>query len=308
MEANRKSKINELLEQNFQVLNLMRRLGMSDCVGDCSLEDACNGNDICPESFILLYYACTDTSFQPSEKQLREARIKDIIRYLHNSHEYYQNTALAALSNSLAKLIEPCSDKLKTVIRRFFNDYEEELRKHFEHEEGHVISYIDSLLEGHPEEDHDIDHIDDCHDSISEKISDLKSLVLNSLPKGFDGETRLQTLYQISELQFDLDRHSFVEDNILVPMVRIQENILFGEDEELVEEEEKETLSEREKEILVGVATGMLNKEIADKYNISIHTVITHRKNITRKTGVKSIAGLTVYALLNGLIDINSIE
>ena len=52
----------------------------------------------------------------------------------------------------------------------------------------------------------------------------------------------------------------------------------------------------------------MLNKEIADLYNISIHTVITHRKNITRKTGIKTVAGLTVYALLNNLIDMNSVD
>lgn len=71
---------------------------------------------------------------------------------------------------------------------------------------------------------------------------------------------------------------------------------------------EGEELSGREKEILVCVAKGMLNKEIADEMNISIHTVITHRKNITRKTGIKTVAGLTVYALLNNLIDINSVE
>ncbi len=67
-------------------------------------------------------------------------------------------------------------------------------------------------------------------------------------------------------------------------------------------------LSVREKEILVCVAKGMLNKEIADKFNISIYTVITHRKNITHKTGIKTVAGLTVYALLNNLIDLNCVE
>ena len=72
--------------------------------------------------------------------------------------------------------------------------------------------------------------------------------------------------------------------------------------------EEKEELSAREKEILICVAKGMLNKEIADLYNLSIYTVITHRKNITRKTGIKTVAGLTVYALLNNLIDIGSVE
>lgn len=67
-------------------------------------------------------------------------------------------------------------------------------------------------------------------------------------------------------------------------------------------------LSSREKEILVCVAQGMLNKEIADKFSLSIYTVITHRKNITRKTGIKTVAGLTVYAILNNLIDISSIQ
>ena len=62
-------------------------------------------------------------------------------------------------------------------------------------------------------------------------------------------------------------------------------------------------LSKRETDVLVAVAKGMMNKEIADQMNISIHTVISHHKNITRKTGIKSVSGLTVYALLNNLID-----
>ena len=62
-------------------------------------------------------------------------------------------------------------------------------------------------------------------------------------------------------------------------------------------------LSKRETDVLVAIAKGMMNKEIADQMNISIHTVISHRKNITRKTGIKSVSGLTVYALLNNLID-----
>ena len=72
--------------------------------------------------------------------------------------------------------------------------------------------------------------------------------------------------------------------------------------------ESREELSAREKEILVCVARGMLNKEIADKFHLSIYTVITHRKNITRKPGIKTVAGLTVYALLNNLIDPASVE
>ncbi|MDR1526435.1 MAG: response regulator transcription factor [Dysgonamonadaceae bacterium] len=61
-------------------------------------------------------------------------------------------------------------------------------------------------------------------------------------------------------------------------------------------------LSDREKEILVSVAKGLTNKEIANKHCISIHTVISHRKNITKKTGIKTVSGLTVYAVFNNLV------
>jgi DNA-binding CsgD family transcriptional regulator len=62
-------------------------------------------------------------------------------------------------------------------------------------------------------------------------------------------------------------------------------------------------LSEREVEVLVLVAKGKTNKEIAQVFNISVHTVMSHRKNIAKKTGIKSISGLTVYAMLNGLME-----
>lgn len=67
-------------------------------------------------------------------------------------------------------------------------------------------------------------------------------------------------------------------------------------------------LSERERDVLILVAKGMANKEIAEELNISIHTVMSHRKNITHKTGIKSVAGLTVYALLNNLLDQNDVS
>jgi DNA-binding CsgD family transcriptional regulator len=61
-------------------------------------------------------------------------------------------------------------------------------------------------------------------------------------------------------------------------------------------------LSAREVEVLKLVATGFLNKEIADKLGISINTVLTHRKNISAKLGIRSASGLSVYAMMNGYI------
>jgi DNA-binding CsgD family transcriptional regulator len=67
-------------------------------------------------------------------------------------------------------------------------------------------------------------------------------------------------------------------------------------------------LSDREKTILRYVALGFTNREIAEKLFISTHTVITHRKNITRKIGIKTVSGLTVYALLNHLIEMGDLK
>ena len=64
-------------------------------------------------------------------------------------------------------------------------------------------------------------------------------------------------------------------------------------------------LTKRETAVLVQLAQGKTNKEIADALNVSVHTVISHRKNITHKTGIKSVAGLTVYAMLNNLRDLS---
>ena len=70
----------------------------------------------------------------------------------------------------------------------------------------------------------------------------------------------------------------------------------------------EEKLSEREKTILRLVALGHTNRDIAEKLFISTHTVITHRKNITRKIGIKTVSGLTVYALLNHLVEMDEIQ
>ncbi len=83
--------------------------------------------------------------------------------------------------------------------------------------------------------------------------------------------------------------------------------------EELLAEDDEETtdteqLSLREKEIIACVVKGMTNKAIADKLSISIHTVITHRRNITKKLQIHSAAGLAIYAIVNKIVEIQDIK
>lgn len=72
--------------------------------------------------------------------------------------------------------------------------------------------------------------------------------------------------------------------------------------------EEKEALTSREKDIIIHVVKGLTNKEIADKLFLSVHTVMTHRRNIARKLEIHSATGLTIYAIVNGLVDLSEIK
>ena len=83
-------------------------------------------------------------------------------------------------------------------------------------------------------------------------------------------------------------------------------HLLHTEEEE--EENEQDLLSQREKEIITCVVKGMTNKAIADKLYLSVHTIITHRRNIARKLQIHSPAGLTIYAIVNKLVALEDIK
>jgi DNA-binding NarL/FixJ family response regulator len=70
---------------------------------------------------------------------------------------------------------------------------------------------------------------------------------------------------------------------------------------------QQKILSDREIEVMTLIVQGYINKEIADKLNIGLSTVITHRKNMMEKLGMKSVSALTIYAVMHGYVDINSI-
>ncbi|MFA6200868.1 MAG: LuxR C-terminal-related transcriptional regulator [Bacteroidales bacterium] len=73
-------------------------------------------------------------------------------------------------------------------------------------------------------------------------------------------------------------------------------------------EDDKQELSKREKEIVVCVVKGMTNKEIANKLFLSIHTILTHRRNISHKLQIHSASGLTIYAIVNKLVSLSEIK
>lgn len=297
----------ELVEQNPGLLKVLSRLGITGSLGERTVSEVCVQHGLDSDTAILLCRVYSSPDFVPASDDLRRCSVADVLRYLHASHDYYLQKALESMAASIEHLIEPCGKPQQQVIWDFFAEYKLELRSHFEFEEGKVIPYVRNLILGRQDPSFSIDDFEENHSNIDEKLSDLKSIVLKSLPHECDDDGRIDLLTFIFGLRDDLRSHTYIEDNILVPMVRLLENPLRGDARQKEEESSADRgaeLSEREKEILVCVAKGMINKEIADRHNISVNTVISHRKNITRKTGIKTVAGLTVYAILNNLIDL----
>lgn len=156
----------------------------------------------------------------------------------------------------------------------------------------------------------------DSPERLSEKIvaTDANMLVVNPSLLGYEGKDFLLKLSKeyphvslVALVTSCLEHSSLAPYGGIIDIFDSKQKIVGKLNEWVNDNNPKKNddveLSKRETDVLVAVAKGMMNKEIADQMNISIHTVISHRKNITRKTGIKSVSGLTVYALLNNLIN-----
>lgn len=154
-------------------------------------------------------------------------------------------------------------------------------------------------------------------DTITPKLAQLRAdiIIVNTAVFGFHKNLSIKSIFkdcthasiiafvsQYSDSQFlkQFDDIIDIYDDAQTISAKIRH--IIEQDTIDITETDSTELSEREQEVLIAVVKGLINKEIASTLNISIHTVMSHRKNITRKTGIKSISGLTVYALFNNLI------
>ena len=178
------------------------------------------------------------------------------------------------------------------------------------------------------------------HSNIDDKLNDLKNILIKYVRGDSMQALYHEVIFELFRLEKDIQDHTRIENKILMPLVAEMEDKLFYPKEHSARTfgrgilsashqplelqidtlqktkhsfeipsiqakhhlQKLEGLTSREVEVLQLVACGFLNKQIADKLSISLHTVISHRKNITRKLQIKTVAGLTIYALLNGLI------
>lgn len=159
-----------------------------------------------------------------------------------------------------------------------------------------------------------VDNLDDLNDKMIIHNPDM--LIVNPLMMGYTNNNLIKQIAQTYPETICIALvTTFIDKNFLRyfrEVIELSDNKqkvankifnLINNNDESSSQNESVDLSNRETDVLICVAKGMTNKDISDMLNISVHTVITHRKNIVKKTGIKSVSGLTVYALLNNLVE-----
>lgn len=273
----------DLVSSNRDIILLLPRFGIPLGFGDETVRDVCRAHDISPEFFLLICNIYTFDDYLPDPEELAAIDMHSLVSYLRASHRYYLTERIPHMRRHLANITKALDARQSAVLQKYFADYHSEVEEHFDLEEQHLFPYLNGLKSASQIDKSTVAQFAQSHDNIKDKLSDLTQIIYKYLPGDQMTEELMELVFGVLQLSHDIERHSFIEEQLLMPA-------------------EDCTLSEREGEVLVLVAKGLSSKEIADKLNISIHTVNTHRKNITGKTGIKSVAALTVYATLHNLI------
>lgn len=236
--------------------------------------------------------------------------------YLKQSHDYFLNFSLPNIRRTLIEALD-CSEAndIAMLIIRFYDEYVTEVRRHMEYENRVVFSYVDSLEHGMLNRDFTISIFAGRHAPIGSKLKELKDIIIRYYPER-NNFLLNAVLLDIIACEQDLTSHCMIEDHLFVPAVQLVEQQLH--DTELIEytdntndterPDKTEALSDREKDIIIAVAKGLSNKEIADNLCLSIHTVTTHRRNISSKLQIHTTAGLVIYAIANKLLNIDEMN
>ena len=279
------------MAQEEDAIQIISRFGLEMGVGDQTIEQVCLAHDVHTPTFLsIVNYKVFHQRAIPEDID-----VPTLQRYLRNAHTYFLDFRLPRLRKALVEAIMPAdpNTKIPELILRCYDEFVDEIRTHIEHENA-------GLFDEHEHDDQ----------RITDKLTEIKNLIIKYYPAPLTDNPSPVTYQLISVMsdlwhtEQDFADHCAIEDDILRPALTKQES----HSHRRHQQPETEELSDREKDVLIQVVRGLSNKEIADVLCISTHTVITHRKNIAHKLNIHSSAGLTIYAIVNKLVDINSME
>lgn len=304
-------KMIDLIGDNYSMLQGLSAFGIRLGFGDKTVREVCREQDVDCYTFLMVVNFLIN-GYTPKESD-EKISVKTILGYLQASHRYFIDFQLPSIRTKLEESLEESlqkGDGLATLILRLYDEYAHDIRLHMKYEEKTLFPYVEALLRGEQTSDYNVDIYSKHHSDTKGKFQELKNIIIKYLPhNGLANNQLTATLYDIYNNEEWLLNHSNVEEILFVPAIRILEQKVKENDVStrlsnmIKNAESTESVSEREKEIIICLVQGLSNKEIAAQLFISVNTVITHRRNISRKLQIRSLAGLTIYAIANNLID-----
>lgn len=305
------NKMRDLLRDNAMLLPALSRFDIPFGFGEASVGDVCRKNNVDVDTFICVCNLLSGYRFDAESISLSA-----LMSYLKRAHDSFLDIELPKIRRNLIEATSGAdNNEVAALLIRFFDNYVQEVRRHMEYENETIFTYVDRLLQGEISTEFKISDYSESHSDAVEKLNELKEIFITQYSKK-ENMKLSSTLLDIIICGRDMLSHFEVESRLLIPSVARLENRMkstsatvepksvptAGGDEQL------ETLSQREKEIIREVAKGKANKEIADTLFISINTVTTHRRNICAKLNIHTAAGLTVFAIINHLVDLADVK
>lgn len=310
--------MSDIICDNYSLLQVMSRFGLPLGFGDTTIEEVCKANQVdCPTFLAVANFI--NKGHSRKEVNHEHISVQSLMTYLKNAHHYFLDFQLPSIRRKLLEAIDCSTDnEITYLILKFFDVYVQEVHKHMNYEDMYVFTYVEHLLKGQKDESYSIDMFIRHHDHIDDKLSELKNSIIKYYPNNQKAYFMNAVLFDIFNCEKDLASHNQVENHLFVPAVlQLEKSVLEHvntnnkvDDAPKAKEDNsiQDELSQREKEIITCVVKGMSNKEIAEYLYISVHTVITHRRNIARKLQIHSPTLLTVYAIVNKLVDISEVK
>ena len=214
------SKFAELMTDDRRLLQLLPRFGIGLGFGDRNVEQVCQMNHVSTELFLLICEIYSDSSFKPSYSELQQIDMGDLLSYLKASHQYYLGERFPHIEEHLQHIIEACGQKYGPMLSHFYDEYKQEVMRHIQfYEEEVVFPYIEALLNGQRTDSYKINEFEHNHTNIQDTLDDMMNILLKYLPGDILPKERIEISYDIMELSDDLNRHSLIEERILVPSV-----------------------------------------------------------------------------------------
>lgn len=217
------TKMADVILTNSRLLWVLPYFEMNLGFGEKTVKQVCNENQISVPLFLLVCNIYTFDDYYPESQDLKQIPIEGIIMYLQKSHQDYLKIRMPQIIDSILNLANICHIKNGNMLHTFCEKYKQEVIAHFKYEEEIVFPYITQLLNGVKDTHYKIKEYETHHSDIDAALNDLKNIIIKYLPQDCTIEKCRSILLNLSMYEYDLRKHTLLEDKILVSLVELIE-------------------------------------------------------------------------------------